>query len=919
MRIALLRWSVPTLVLVLSLTACGGGGGKSGAPGGGDPGGGGSLNPEVPDPHASLFDVTPAFGTPADGSAEVEIQFRVANRQGRLLPGVEIQVEVSGFANAVDALAPTGSDGRTSTRLRSRAGEVKRIAARAVHNGRLIDFGTREVVFLQIAPNERFVRASGSDASSGRSPLEAWRTLDRALAQAEPGMIVHVGAGLQAGPLHVDRAFEADRPLMLCGDPTGRMTGDPGPVIVDGGGSASALELREAHHVVLRDLEFVGAANGLSIEDSTDVTVLSCSARENDVGMRVEGAADLALTDCRITANRQDGLRVEDARHSRLENNLVYGNDGAGIVLLSPTTDIAVRFNTLYRNVAGNLIGEEVGGSGSIEENILSEGGAEDLTLLTDSGYQSGRNLVWSPPARLDPGADLVLSDPLFGDPFGPDGILGGVGASDDDFRVLEGSPSLDSGGLSAREVLLPSLDSLAARTTRSDRERESIGVDADVTNLGYHYPVTPTPFESVRPGDGHLVHAVPGQVTPRFLGWRRASPAALTSGTGPTLNAEPRWIEARATPLDGPEELVAALVDTGTSAQLDVRRWNGRFWDAAFDSPIVAGRPRTLLQDRAFDLEYESWSGRAMLVTALDAEAPTFRLLQDGRWTPAAPVLAQPVGGAHGKIRWTELVPRRDGNDLALLTLTEEGDLVATVWDGTRWGAPELLETTTFFLSGWRPFDAAWENGSGDLLVAWSFSVHAEQTRWATLERATGTWRHGQHPSTDAVGARVALASDPTSDRIAAVFSEGGLDGDVSVSMWNGTAWIDTAELTLLGPVRSQLPAVTWIGNTGIAAVFFRRLGTAGSFEWAAYLTHGWRIQPAVGFPGVGRAVRIHVRSLADQGRLVGTLLDENGRLLGLGYDGTRFSLLNSGAPLAEGLDPEAAGRAFDVVLRRP
>jgi hypothetical protein len=917
MRIEVSRPLLALLVGVLSSCGGGGGGGNGGSGGGGDPGGGESLDPDVPDPHVSQFQVTPAFGTPADGVAEVEIAFRITDRGGRLLPGVEIQLDVTGFANGLDALAPTGLDGRTVTRLRSFAGETKRIAARAFHDGRLIDLGTREVVFLELCGNERFVRASGSDANSGRSPVEAWRTLAHALERAEAGMVIHVGAGIQAGPLRIDRAFDEGRPLVVRGDPSGRMTGDAGRVVVDGGGATFALELREAQHVVLRDLELIGAATGLGLEDSSTVTVLGCAARENTVGMRVEGVEEIMVADCRVSANRGDGIRLEDARRARIENNLIYGNDGAGLVLTSPTAAIAVRFNSLYRNMGGNLIGEEVGGWGAIEENILSEGGETDLSLLTDSDYDSTRNLVWSLPARMDPDGDLVLGDPLFAAPFGPDGILGGIGEQDDDFRVLDSSPALDAGTHSAREFLLGSRESLAARTTRADRVLEAQFVDADTANLGFHYPVAAPPFASVEGGNGHLVHVRPGFLEPGFLGWRRAAPAGLTTGLGPTLNAEPRWIESRLTPVDGPEELLATLIDTGTSAQLSVRRWNGRFWDDPFDALLVAGLPRAVLSDRGFDLEYEGRSGRAMLVNALDAESATYRILDHGLWSPPTPVPVHP--GANGKIRWVELVPRRDGNDLALVTLTENGHLVALRWDGTTWSSPRLLETRTLFRSGWRPFDAAWENRSGDLLVTWSFSLYAEETRWAVLESASGSWQTGQHPSTDAVGAHVALASDPTSDRIAAVFGEAGLDGDVSVSMWDGSAWIDTAELTLLGPVRSHLPSVAWIGNQGIATVFFRRLGTSGSFDWAAYFPGGWRIQPAVSFPGVGRAVRIHLRSLVDQARLVGTLLDENGRLFGLGYDGTRFMLLGAGSPIAEGLDPEAPGRAFDVALRRP
>src|SRR6185503_1828972 len=101
-----------------------------------------------------------------------------------------------------------------------------------------------------------------------------------------------------------------------------------------------------------------------------------------------------------------------------------------------------------------------------------------------------------------------------------------------------------------------------------------------------------------------------------------------------------------------------------------------------------------------------------------------------------------------------------------------------------------------------------------------------AEQTRWATLEHASGRWITGQHPSSDAIGANIVFASDPISDRIVMAQSEGDSDNDVTVSIWTGSEWVDTAELTLSGPIENRLLEAVWIGRTGMACVIFRRVG---------------------------------------------------------------------------------------------
>ena len=319
-------------------------------------------------------------------------------------------------------------------------------------------------------------------------------------------------------------------------------------------------------------------------------------------------------------------------------------------------------------------------------------------------------------------------------------------------------------------------------------------------------------------------------------------------------------------------------------------------------------------LADKRFDIEYESVSGRAMLVVADGDGIPSYRVLERGAWTPFRAVAELPV--VEGRVSVIELVPHRGTDEIALLTLDDHRDLAVTLWDGQAWGAQKLVSASTIYSAGWRPFDAAFESNSGDLVVIWGFSRFAEEARWGTLERATGQWRFGQHPSTEAVGADIKLASDPVSDRIALVMGEADFDNDVTVSIWNGSDWVDTAELTLAGPIENRANEVAWLGNTGVAQVYFRRQGHSGSFVVAKLQPTGWKIQPDVVLPGVDKAAKIRIESQPDAGHLLGLVLDRSGRLFEFRYDGRQYTLLNGGHPVATGLDPFAAGRAFDVAL---
>ena len=101
------------------------------------------------------------------------------------------------------------------------------------------------------------------------------------------------------------------------------------------------------------------------------------------------------------------------------------------------------------------------------------------------------------------------------------------------------------------------------------------------------------------------------------------------------------------------------------------------------------------------------------------------------------------------------------------------------------------------------------------------------------------------------------------------------------------------------------------------MACGIFRRQGHTGSFNFVLFLQPGWRIQPDVVLPGVGKAKKVRLHSMRDSDQLIGMLLDEQGKLFALHYDGTQFELLNGGLPLADGLDPDEPGWPFDAAVR--
>jgi hypothetical protein len=867
----------------------------------------------------SSFMLTPTFGTSADGLGVVVAKLVLADANGRPLAGRRVQLEATGFANALVQPADTDGGGATWGALRTTVGEKKAITAVIDPGPTELRLGPLTAEFLRILPAWRFVRASGSDANDGRTPLSAWATLAHALNQVGPGNTLFVGAGTYTDPLRITTLATADAPLVIRADVTGEFTGDAGEVLLDAGGAVAGIELSGATNVTLRGLSIRGSDSGtgrggaIYASGARACTILECRLYENQRGLELEDTSDLWLEGNRISANLGDGLRVEGTAGTRILGNLIYGNGGDGVELGRASTDLGLEFNTLYRN-AGDQIRESVAGNtGMVANNILTEGAGRGLGLAGSSTLGANANLAWLQSGNTP--ATTYSADPLLADPFGADGILGGIGAADDDFRVDLLSPTLDAGMGEARRVGLRLAGSLTALGTRTDDLLDGEDVDLAPANLGFHGAPQVDTFTSLEALGVRAAFTLTNDARVRTRAWERASDAWAAPRNTQTFGTEVRWLVQRVSSGPKPEELLAAQLDTGAGARLVVRTWDARRWSDDAPTVLASDIAPANADERGFDVEYEGLSGTALLVRSDGAANVLFQALEEGVWTTPQPVFAPAL--ATGTVLWTELVPRAGTDELALVALDDQQKLVAGIWNGTQWTRQILLATQVNSLRDFRAFDAAWESLSGDLLVAWGYSPFSEETRYATLTRTTDTWTTGQFVSTDALGMSLTLASDPTSDRIIGIFGEGFSDDDVGLSVWGGANWHDTVEMTLFGLAQSRAMEVGWLGTSGLGFAVYRDQAQTGAFQWAFLNGGGWRRQPEVFLPGVGKLVQAKARIVPGTSTVLMLMLDDAGALWALAHDGSAWGVANGGAPLATGLDPTNPGRTFDFDLR--
>ncbi len=230
-------------------------------------------------------------------------------------------------------------------------------------------------------------------------------------------------------------------------------------------------------------------AEGIFLSGTSGAVVQNnVSFSNGTTGLTLRGVVDTLVVNNLVYANTSDGLGVgtEDlsapslgAVNTTILNNTVYGNGGYGLVI-------------------GNEATASPGGV--VLDNIfqLNRNGGITLASASTCNYVAGFNInddgygPQTPQNLYD-----IAADPLFVNPAGADGVLGGEGFADDDFRLQQqrgrqavNSPAVDAGAAPATKV------GVTGSTA-------STGLpDVGTIDIGYHYDASaeqqisvPTPY----------------------------------------------------------------------------------------------------------------------------------------------------------------------------------------------------------------------------------------------------------------------------------------------------------------------------------------------------------------------------------------------------------------------------------------
>ncbi|HEY8514397.1 MAG TPA: right-handed parallel beta-helix repeat-containing protein, partial [Candidatus Binatia bacterium] len=442
-------------------------------------------------PHASNLSVDPGFVAPEEGRFELR---QAAGEE----PASPLVNAGSGAVDEVDIDGSTASDGAPDTGIADLGFHAGASASASAPGGPGPSLPPGPTPVPSPTPYHPPLPGSGEtywvdpvdgddgrDPSEARSPDTAWQSLTRAINAAAPGDTIVLRAGLY----EVQADVKQDS-LTLEGE------GALGDVVIAPPPGKAGVYINGYANVRVRNLVVQGAAQGIVARSAPDLVVSGVAVVSSaSNGIVVEDSPNAWIENSIVTGSGAMGIKLRQSAPVYVRNNLVYANADWGISLddtagdaQPPSTGNVVAFNTVHANRSGVRL---LNASGEVRDNSITSQrdvglylAAPDVTVHHNNLSANGRD--------RDQKNDYLPSlafwqnlsvNPRYVRPSGADGLLGGDGWRDDDFRLqqlaagdAQQSPLVDAG---SGEV--DALD-IGGSTARDGAP------DTGIADIGFHY-----------------------------------------------------------------------------------------------------------------------------------------------------------------------------------------------------------------------------------------------------------------------------------------------------------------------------------------------------------------------------------------------------------------------------------------------
>lgn len=180
-----------------------------------------------------------------------------------------------------------------------------------------------------------FVRSQGNDLADGETAKTAFQTIIRAARALNHGDSIVIGPGTYRGTVLIAERFgNADTPLAIIGDESGKRTGDAaGPVVWETmTPGESALFIHRAQDVTISGLTIRGVGEGVVLEKVRRARLERCSFDNLAKGISISECEDVRIESCVLTREIM-GVLVKNSSRTRLAHLTIASCSAAGILL----------------------------------------------------------------------------------------------------------------------------------------------------------------------------------------------------------------------------------------------------------------------------------------------------------------------------------------------------------------------------------------------------------------------------------------------------------------------------------------------------------------------------------------------------------------------------------------------------------
>jgi hypothetical protein len=363
------------------------------------------------------------------------------------------------------------------------------------------------------------------------------------------------------------------------------------------------------------------------------------------------------------------------------------------------------------------------------------------------------------------------------------------------------------------------------------------------------------------------------------------------------TAGSPVRWVRTAYCPISTRyyERVMVTLSDDGN---LDAYVWDGTAWSVTNNIGSVG---TTANAYRAFDVQYEKTSGKAMLVysTGGGTVDMQYKTWDGSTWSSANNL--DLTGTASGTVvYWIALAqkPTSGANEIALICSEATTSYAyAKIWDGSTWGNEKKFTTTALGAPQREEFAIAYEQSSGHAIAMIAATKNSE---WS-VEWNGATW--GSDVSTNFAGNQLVMImtakADPASDKILVATVDSSIR--LYTQYWSGSSWAASSiqQDNFIDTSSTRCLDFAWepTGSKGLL-VYGTTAGSITYRTFTAPSTWGAATDVAMGTnTHAWVRLRCNPRSVTGDVKILGAVLETTANALGaITWDGTTFTAISAG-----------------------